>query len=165
MAGGVTEAMGAAARNVGAGPAMAFMGMGMAQNAGMMGMQAFGQQPQQQQMPPQQPPQAPPPQTTTPAPAQPAASSADSWTCSCGAVNTGKFCMECGAKKPEVQAGWTCKCGAVNKGRFCSECGSPKPAAAPLYRCDKCGWEPEDPKNPPKFCPECGDPFNDSDIV
>lgn len=73
--------------------------------------------------------------------------------------------MECGGKKPEAQAGWTCKCGTVNKGRFCSECGSPKPAAAPLYRCDKCGWEPEDPKNPPKFCPECGDPFNDSDIV
>lgn len=165
MAGGMTEAMGAAAQNEGAGPAMAFMGMGMAQNAGMMGMQAFGQQPQQQQMPPQQPPQAPPPQALAPAPAQPAASSADSWTCSCGAVNTGKFCMECGAKKPEVQAGWTCKCGTVNKGRFCSECGSPKPAAAPLYRCDKCGWEPEDPKNPPKFCPECGDPFNDSDIV
>ena len=124
MAGGMTEAMGAAAQNEGAGPAMAFMGMGMAQNAGMMGMQAFGQQ---QQMPPQQPPQAPPPQTTTPASAQPAAPAPDSWTCSCGTVNTGKFCMECGAKKPEAQAGWICKCGAVNKGRFCSECGSPKP--------------------------------------
>ena len=124
MAGGMTEAMGAAAQNEGAGPAMAFMGMGMAQNAGMMGMQAFGQQ---QQMPPQQPPQAPPPQTTTPASAQPAAPAPDSWTCSCGTVNTGKFCMECGAKKPEAQAGWTCKCGNVNKGRFCSECGSPKP--------------------------------------
>ena len=88
---------------------------------------------------------------------------ADTWTCSCGAVNTSKFCQECGAKKP-AQEGWTCSCGAVNKGKFCPECGSKKPMAAPLYRCDKCGWEPADPKNPPKFCPECGDLFNDADI-
>lgn len=65
----------------------------------------------------------------------------------------------------QAVAGWTCSCGAVNKGKFCPECGSPKPAGAPLYKCDKCGWEPADPKNPPKFCPECGDPFNADDIV
>ena len=65
--------------------------------------------------------------------------------------------------KPEE--GWRCSCGALNKGKFCSECGSPRPAAAKKYRCDKCGWEPEDPTNPPRFCPECGDPFNDGDIV
>ena len=44
------------------------------------------------------------------------------------------------------------------------ECGARKPAAEPQYACDKCGWEPEDPKNPPKFCPECGDRFDSSDI-
>lgn len=63
-----------------------------------------------------------------------------------------------------VQAdGWKCVCGAVNKGKFCPECGAKKPEGAPLYRCDKCGWEPEDPAHPPKFCPECGDPFDEDD--
>ena len=95
-------------------------------------------------------------------PAAPAAP-ADGWTCACGAQNaSGKFCAECGAPRPAE--GWTCACGAVNKGKFCPECGAKKPAAAPLYRCDKCGWEPEDPKNPPRFCPECGDKFTDEDI-
>ena len=86
------------------------------------------------------------------------------WKCKCGAENTGKFCAECGAPKP-AEDGWNCSCGAVNKGKFCAECGKQKPACAPLYRCDKCGWEPADPFNPPKFCAECGDPFNDSDIM
>lgn len=89
---------------------------------------------------------------------------AGSWKCKCGAENTGKFCADCGTPKPS-EDGWSCSCGAVNKGKFCAECGKPKPAGAPLYRCDKCGWEPADPFNPPKFCAECGDPFNDSDIM
>ena len=90
---------------------------------------------------------------------------AGSWKCECGAENTGKFCANCGKAKPADTDGWTCSCGAVNKGKFCAECGKPKPAGAPLYRCDKCGWEPADPFNPPKFCANCGDPFDDSDIV
>lgn len=47
------------------------------------------------------------------------------WTCSCGNVNTGKFCSECGSPRPA--ATWTCSCGTVNKGKFCSECGQPRP--------------------------------------
>ncbi len=85
----------------------------------------------------------------------------DTWKCACGNVASGKFCTECGAKRPED--GWKCSCGNVNKGKFCPNCGAKKPEGAPLYRCDKCGWEPEDPAHPPKFCPECGDIFDDND--
>lgn len=60
---------------------------------------------------------------------------------------------------------WVCTCGAENKGKFCLECGKAKPAGIPQYKCDKCGWEPDDKTHPPKFCPECGDPFDDGDIV
>ena len=74
-----------------------------------------------------------------------------------------KFCQECGKERP--QEGWICSCGAENKGKFCTECGKPRPKGTPVYQCDKCGWKPEDPKNPPKFCPECGDPFDANDIV
>ena len=168
-------AMETAAGNT-AGAMTGFMGMGM---AGAMGgsanaanLFALGQQQAVQQ-------------PAAPAPAQ------DGWKCACGATATGKFCPECGAKKPEpvagwkcscgatatgkfcpecgspkpVAEGWTCACGAVNKGKFCPECGAKKPAGVPQYKCDKCGWEPEKGVKPPKFCPECGDPFDDGDIV
>ena len=137
------EAMKAAASNAN-GAMMGFMGMNMAQQAGGLNANQLFQMGQQQ------------------APAAPAAP-ANGWKCSCGAVNTGKFCAECGAKKPE--SGWTCACGSVNKGKFCPECGAKKPAGVPQYKCDKCGWEPEKGANPPRFCPECGDKFDDDDII
>ena len=142
LVGAQADAMKAAAANKN-GAMAGFMGMGMAMNAGgginpqnlfAMGQQQAAEEPK-----------------------------ADGWKCSCGAVNDGKFCTECGTAKP--QDGWKCSCGSVNKGKFCPECGAKKPAGAPLYRCEKCGWEPEDPKNPPKFCPECGDRFDDGDQI
>ncbi len=161
MAGRMTDASANAMETAAGNPAGAmngFVGMGMAMNAGGMGggfaaaqgLYNQGMQMQQQQMAQQQANQ----QTQAPV--------ANSWKCACGADATGKFCTECGAKKPEA-SGWTCACGAVNQGKFCMECGAKKPEGAPLYKCDKCGWTPEDPHNPPKFCPECGDIFDDND--
>ena len=73
--------------------------------------------------------------------------------------------MQQSAPAPAPVAGaWKCTCGATATGKFCPECGAKKPAGIPQYKCDKCGWEPEDPAHPPKFCPECGDPFDDGDI-
>lgn len=148
------DAMKSAAANTSTGPMMAFAGMNMAQQAGGINPNVLYQMAGQQNT------------------ANQAAGTAVSkekvesgWTCSCGHTgNTGKFCVECGKPKPTDNF-WTCTCGAKNKGKFCSECGKKKPEGVPLYRCDKCGWEPVDPKNPPKFCPECGDPFGDEDII
>ena len=140
------------------GAAMGLYGMGMAQQAGGFNAQnLFSMGAAQGAVGATTAPQAAP---------QAAAPQAGGWNCSCGKTgNTGKFCAECGSPKPADADGWTCVCGALNKGKFCAECGKPKPSGAPKYKCDKCGWEPEDPFNPPKFCAECGDPFDDKDIV
>lgn len=148
LVGGQVEAMKTAAANQGGMGAMGgFFGMNMAQNAGGVNAQnlyAMGQQ---------QPQAAPPVQT-------------GSWTCSCGhGGNTGKFCAECGSPKPVGGDSWTCSCGTVNQGRFCQNCGSPKPSGTVTFKCNKCGWVPDDPTHPPKFCPECGDVFDDNDKV
>ena len=177
MVGAQAQAMQDAAKNSG-GAMAGFMGMNMAQmNGGMNAAQLFqlGQQQNVQQQNVQQ-----------------QNAQADAWKCSCGASVTGKFCPECGAKKPEPKTGsgwkcscgavvtgkfcpecgspkpaddgWTCSCGAVNKGKFCAECGAKRPAGAPVYQCDKCGWKPADPTRVPRFCPECGDPFDENDM-
>ena len=65
--------------------------------------------------------------------------------------------------QPADDGQWTCACGAVNAGNFCTNCGAKRPEKPKVFRCDKCGWTPEDPANPPRFCPNCGDPFNEAD--
>ena len=111
LVGAQAQAMQDAAKNQG-GAFTGFMGMNMAQQGGgINAAQLFQMGAQQQAQAPQQS-----------APVQPCA---NAWKCACGATATGKFCPECGAKKPEPQpsVGWTCTCGAVNAGKFCPECG------------------------------------------
>jgi len=193
LVGAQADAMRSASANEG-GAMMGFMGLGMAQQAGGMNAQSlFGMERQTAPAPQNQYAAAPGGGFGTAGqPAAPLSKSADwacfcghtgntgkfctecaapipradSWTCTCGhSGNTGKFCSECA--KPKSQAdSWTCSCGhANNTGKFCAECAKPKPAGISQYKCDKCGWTPEDPAKPPKFCPECADPFEVEDII
>ena len=110
-----------------------FMGMGVGMNAGggFMGAASAANM-QQMQMNQAQagaaaPASAAPAAQANPVPAAPvqANPAAGGWTCSCGAVNTGKFCSECGSPRPAAGP-WTCSCGTVNTCKFCSECGKPR---------------------------------------
>ncbi len=77
------------------------------------------------------------------------------WVCpSCNASgNDGKFCKECGAKKPEENNGWICpNCGSQNTSKFCTECGTKKPEST-TWTCTNCGQD----GNNGKFCSSCGE--------
>ena len=113
MVGAQASAMQAAASNQNAGPAMAFAGMNMASNAG-------GVNPSELFAMARNDPSQRSAQQEVQSPVQ-----QDSWVCSCGNVNKGKFCSECGNPRPAGP--WVCSCGTANKGKFCSECGRPRP--------------------------------------
>ena len=134
--GAVARGMEAAGSNAN-GSAQAFMGVGMAMNAGggFVGAASASNQAQMERD----------------AAAKAAATPAGGWTCACGQVNTGKFCSECGSPKPAPAGSWTCACGATCTGKFCPECGSPRPAAE--WFCTECGTKNEASA---KFCSECG---------
>lgn len=120
--GSVARGMEAAGSNP-AGSAAAFMGMGIGMQAGggFMGaasaanMQQMQQSRQNQPAPKQQPEEK-----------ETGGMMADQWSCSCGTVNSGKFCTECGQKKQGIN---NCpNCGykvAGLKAKFCPECGKP----------------------------------------
>ena len=120
MQGAVARGIEAAGSNTG-GAMQAFMGMGMGMNqAGDVLSQASASN--QAQMAQQE---------------KAATKSEDTWTCSaCGTENAGKFCSNCGEKKPEVQANLKIE-------MACSACNAVVNLANGV----------------PKFCPECGQPF------
>ncbi|MCI6850415.1 MAG: SPFH domain-containing protein [Clostridiales bacterium] len=137
LIGAQAAAMQSAAANEGAGAAMAFMGMNMAGQAGGANAQTLFQMGQQQA-----------------APTAHTAPTADAWRCACGNTVTGKFCPECGAKKPEPKKtdSWVCpSCGTAATGKFCPECGAKKPVQVSDGWVCACGAV-----NKGKFCPECG---------
>lgn len=147
LTGAQAEAMRAAASNPG-GSMMAFAGMNVAAQAGGMdaaslyGMDQENRRRRQERMERQ------------------TDNSGGGWDCVCGArQNTGKFCGECGRKRPEAgREEWICSCGTKNTGKFCSECGSPRPASR-AQTCSRCGWEAKEGQGPVRFCPDCGAPF------
>ena len=101
LAGAQADAMKTAAANEGGMGAMgAFMGVGMAQQAGGANAAELYR-------------------VGAAKPEEP--KTGGTWTCSCGTENTGNFCTNCGKKRPEE---WVCShCGTRNKGSFCTECG------------------------------------------
>ena len=127
----------AGSNNAGAGNAFMAMGMGMNAAGGFMNTASqtnmaqmqMNQAAAQQRMQAQQPAQ-------------------NGWTCSCGNVNTGNFCNNCGSKKPEASASWQCSCGNMNTGNFCNNCGAKKPAGNWVCSCGA--------SNSGNFCNNCG---------
>ncbi|KXT62290.1 SPFH domain-containing protein [Lactococcus sp. DD01] len=120
MQGAVARGIEAAGSNTG-GAMQAFMGMGMGMNqAGdVLGQASASNQAQIAQQ------------------EKAATKSEDTWTCSaCGTENAGKFCSNCGEKKPEAQANLKIE-------MPCSACNAVVNLANGV----------------PKFCPECGQPF------
>lgn len=88
--------------------------------------------------------------TVAQAAAEPALLTDVDWACACGQRGlTGKFCPNCGAKKPEPPQPWACTCGEKNIiSKFCPNCGTKKPET---WNC-ACGQM----NFSGRFCSNCG---------
>lgn len=125
MQGHIARGMEAAGSNS-AGAMQGFMGMGMGmQMGGNMAGQMSQTNMAQMQMQQANAQMAAAQQTPAGAAVVNTQPIADTWTCECGHINSGKFCPECG--KPAPAKEWTCECGQVNSGKFCPECGKARP--------------------------------------
>ncbi|MBE6645668.1 MAG: zinc-ribbon domain-containing protein [Ruminococcaceae bacterium] len=118
-----------------AGASQAFVGMGMGMGSGG-GFMASASETNRRQMEIER---------------EKAESKKDSWHCACGNEAEGKFCSNCGVKKPAPVGSWTCSCGNVATGKFCSECGAKAPEAE--WFCSDCGAKNEAGA---RFCSNCG---------
>lgn len=74
-----------------------------------------------------------------------------------GEIGEEPAATEAPAEPAAPAEGWTCTCGSVNTGKFCPECGTAKPAEVAEPACANCGYKPG--AEIPKFCPECGTKF------
>ncbi len=133
--GAMARGIEAAGANPG-GAAGAFIGMGMGMGAGGSAIAAMSESNREQMV------------------REAARPKVEGWTCTCGvAGNTGKFCTECGAKKPAPANSWQCpECGKECTGKFCSNCGAKRPEEKEAtWFCPECGTECTG-----KFCTNCG---------
>ena len=162
LTGAQADAMKAAASNS-AGAMTGFMGMGMAANAGGLNAQQLFEMGQKQQAQ-QQSVQQQAAQPVSPAGnGAGAAAAAGSWTCSCGAVSSGKFCPECGASRP-VEDSWTCSCGTVNK-EVLYELRSEEAGEEDAVSLQQVRMGTGRSGESTEILPECGDPFGPEDAV
>lgn len=114
--GAVARGLEAAGSNE-AGASASFLGMGIGMNAMGAGMGQFSQANQAQMAQQRQQSQN---GQGLPGPAT------DQWTCPrCGRENTGKFCSECGYKKPEQKHCTNCGAPLPKDAKFCPQCGHP----------------------------------------
>ena len=49
------------------------------------------------------------------------------WKCTCGTINTTRFCGNCGKERPQPLRWYCPNCGKENNGKFCVACGTKMP--------------------------------------